>query len=199
MKKTHLLLLVLVLSLPAALADITLQSNQNAYNLGNKIQATASILHDNDFEGLFKLTISCGSYRLQYFLTPITLEANFRTAVAVPEVTATSSMLNNCSFIGDLMTNDNLIVEEKESNSFEVTNQLKVLPVRSKVIALPSDTISLVGVVNEAFGNNVLKASAKIIPIVDKPSHELFISPSHIIKDATTIKSNMSLIVCRKI
>lgn len=162
MKKIHLLLLVFVLSLPAALADITLQPNQNAYNLGNRISASASVLQDKDFEGLFRLAISCSSYKLGYFLTPASLEANFRTAIIIPELTATFQMLGNCSLTGDLMTNDNLILEEKESSAFGITDQLKVLPVRNRITALPSDLISLVGVVNEAFGNNILKASVKI-------------------------------------
>lgn len=163
MKKGVLFLLIFFLTIPIVLADITIKTEQNVYNLGNKIKASASVLQSNNFEGLFKLTLSCVNYKLQYFLTPISLEANFRTAVNVPELAVTSSMLGNCTLIGDLVTNDNLIVEEKESNSFSVTNQLTVLPVKSKITALPAESIQIVGVINEAFGNNVLKASTKII------------------------------------
>ena len=162
MKKGALFLLVSLLILPVSLADISIQTEQNTYNLGNKIRVSASVLQPNSFEGLFKLTLNCGTYNLQYFLTPISLEANFRSAVDVPEVVATSSMLGDCTVIGNLLTNDNLVIEEKNSNNFAVTNQLDVLPVNRRITALPGDAIQVTGVVNEAYGNNVLKASAKI-------------------------------------
>lgn len=160
--KKILLFLILLLSIPAVFADIAIQTDQHTYNLGNKIKASASVLQDRNFDGLFKLTASCGDYKLQYFLTPISLEAGFRTSVNVPELIATASMPGNCTITGDLLTNDNLIVEEKDSDSFSVTRQLNVLPVNSRIAALPGETIHLVGVVNEANGNNILKAPTKI-------------------------------------
>ena len=162
MKKYFIIFLMIFLILPTAFADISITTDQFIYNLGNKIRAAASVMQDNNFEGLFRLTLSCGNYKLQYFLTPINLEANFRTAVSVPELAATQSMLGDCVITGDLVTNDNLLVEEKVSNDFSVTDRLNVLPVRSKATSLPSETMQIAGVVNEAYGNNVLKASAKI-------------------------------------
>ncbi|MBI2650358.1 hypothetical protein HYX04_03515, partial [Candidatus Woesearchaeota archaeon] len=163
MKKGVLLFLIALLAVPSAFADITITTDQSIYNLGNRIKASASILQDNSFEGLFELTISCDNYKLQYFLTPISLEANFRTAVNVPELAATSSMLGNCKITGNLVTNDNLVIEQKNSNNFGVTSQLAVLPVKSKVTALPGDNILVSGIVNEAFGNNVLRASTRVV------------------------------------
>ncbi|MBI2658895.1 hypothetical protein HYX05_02210 [Candidatus Woesearchaeota archaeon] len=171
MKKGVLLFLVFISILPLSYADITITTDQSVYNLGNKMKASASVLQDNLFEGLFELTISCDNYKLQYFLTPISLEANFRTAVDVPELAATSSMLGNCKITGNLVTNNNLVIEQKNSNSFGVTSQLTVLPVKSKITALPGDNILISGIVNEAFGNNVLKASAKIV--LDSNSHSI--------------------------
>ena len=162
MKKV-ILFLIFILLLPLVFADITITTDQNIYNLGNKIKASASILQNKDFEGLFRLTLKCQNYQLEYFRTPISLEANFRTAVNVPELTITSSMLGICSIIGDLITNDNLLIEQRNSNNFDVTNQLKVLPVSTKITALPDDFIQIGGIVNEAFGNNVLKAAINII------------------------------------
>src|SRR3989344_2193613 len=97
MKKIGVLFLMILLILPFAFADINIKSDQHIYNLGNKIRPSASVLYDKNFEGFFKLTIVCGNYKLQYFLTPISLEANFRTAVNVPELAATDSMLGNCT------------------------------------------------------------------------------------------------------
>ena len=160
--KKGVLLFLLLLTMPIALADITITTNQNAYNLGNKIKASASISSPNNFEGLFKLEASCSTYKLEDFLTPISLEANFRTAVDIPELAATSSMLGSCIITGRLVTNDNLIVEEKKSDSFEVTRKLDILAVNSRIAASPGDLILVSGIINEAFGNNILKAAAKI-------------------------------------
>ena len=169
--KKGVLFFLFILIIPFAFADITMTTDQSIYNLGNKIKASASVLQSNNFEGLFKLTIDCGAYKLQYFLTPISLEANFRTAVNVPELAATASMLGNCIITGDLATNDNLLIEKKNSINFGVANQLIVLPVKSKITAFPSDKILISGVLNEAFGNNVLKASTKIS--LDNYSHTI--------------------------
>jgi len=162
MKKVCITFLMIFLILPMAFADISITTDQFIYNLGNKIKASASVMQGNNFEGLFRLTLSCGNYKLQYFLTPISLEANFRTAVSVPELAATQSMLGECTIAGDLVTNDNLVVEEKVSNEFTVTDRLNVLPVRSEARALPGESIQIAGIINEAYGNNVLKASTKI-------------------------------------
>lgn len=182
MKKSALLFFVFFLTIPIVFADITITTDQSVYNLGNKIKASASILQSNNFEGLFKLTISCDSYELEYFLTPISLEANFRTAVTVPDLVATSSMLGDCVLMGNLLTNNNQIVEEKSSNSFTVTNQLTVLPVNTKITSLPGEIIEVIGVVNEAFGNNVLKAEIEIV--LDDNTYEV---------DAVDGKFNLTL------
>ena len=162
---------IFLLILPVAFADIAITNDQSIYNLGNKIKASASVLSPNNFDGLFKIAISCSTYELEYFLTPISLEANFRTAVSVPELAATSSMLGSCILTGRLATNDNLIAEEKNSNKFAITRQLTVLPVNSKITASPGDSILLSGIVNEAFGNNILKAATKIT--LDNYSHTI--------------------------
>ena len=160
--KKILYFLIVLMAIPITFADISMKTDQPIYNLGDKVSASASVLSSSNFEGLFKLTISCGNYNLPYFITPVNLEANFRTAITVPELAATSAMMGNCTLIGGLTTNDNSVVEEKESMGPEVTDQLNILPIQGKITSLPADTVLAAGVVNEAYGNNVLKASVKI-------------------------------------
>lgn len=162
MKKEYLLFLLVFLIIPFVYADITITTDQQIYNIGNKIKASASILREDDFEGLFKLVLSCRDYKLSYFLTPVSLESNFRTAISVPDLNVIYSMQGNCTITGDLLTNDNVIIEKKDSDSFSVTNQLSVLPVNSKIESLPGEAIQLIGIINQASGNNVLKALIKI-------------------------------------
>lgn len=160
--KKLLIFLMIFLTIPTVLADITIITDQQVYNLGNKIKASASLMLGSDFEGLFSLIMTCGNYNLPYFLTPVSLEANSRTAINVPELTTKAQMLENCTILGQLVTNENLPVEQGFSNSFSVTSQLVILPVNSKVTALPGGVLHLVGVINEAYGNNVLRALTKV-------------------------------------
>ena len=162
MKKFHPLFLILLLLIPVAMAEITIQTDQNVYNLRDNIKVSASVLESGNFEGLFKLTLVCTNYRLQYITKPITLESNSRTAVSVDELPVTSSMLGNCTVTGTLTTTEGTIIEEQDSNYFGVTSLLTVLPVNAKITALPGDTIPVAAVVNEAYGNNVIKAPTKI-------------------------------------
>ena len=162
MKKVLIFFLMCLWLMPYVFADITLKTDQDVYNIGNKIRVSASILQNNNFEGLFRLTISCDNYKLEYFLTPVELESHFRTAVNAPELSATSSLLGNCIIIGRLATNNNLIVEEYNSNRFSITDKLSVLPVRENIIALPLESIQINGIINDAFGMNVLTALTKI-------------------------------------
>jgi len=161
--KKILLFLIFLLVMPVAFADIAITTDQSIYNLGNRIRASASVLQDGDFEGLFKLRISCGGYELQYFTTPLQLEKDFRTAIDVPELTVSHEMIGKCVIAGSMETNSNQLIEERQSSNFEATDKLKVLPVNSAVTALPGETIIVAGVVNEAFGNNVPKASVSIL------------------------------------
>ncbi|MBI1935383.1 hypothetical protein HYS31_03000 [Candidatus Woesearchaeota archaeon] len=161
--KRLLLFFVALLVVPAAFSDVSTKTGQQVYNIGNKISASASVLYDSNFDGLLKLTLSCDSYKLPYFVTPMSLEAGLRTAVDVPDITATALMLGNCIIVSDLTTNDNIVVDSKESDTFTVTNQLTVLPVKAKINTMPGETVLIAGVVNEAFGNNVLNADAKIM------------------------------------
>ncbi len=186
--KRVLLFLIFFMIVPATMADISLTTEQSVYNLGNKVKASASILQSNDVEGLFSLTLACGNYRLQYFLTPISLESGFRTAVDVPDLPVTQSMLGDCKLITYLTTNDDILIEEKTSETFTLTDQLNVLPVRNHVTSFPADIIQIVGVVNEASGMNVLSASAKIV--LDNNSYSV---------DATDGKFNLTLQLPRNI
>ena len=162
MKKVFLLFLLALALIPAAFADIALTTDQTSYNLGNKIKASATVEQSSEFEGFFRMTLSCGAYKMQYFMTPVTLEANFATALNVPELPATASMMGDCAITGELATNDNSIVEQKKSALFKVIDQLSIANFKDKITALPGENIDVTGFVKESFGNYELKASAKI-------------------------------------
>jgi len=163
MKWPTTLIFLFLLSIPFSYADIVITTDQNAYNLGNKIRISASVLNENDLEGLFRTTIKCGEYNLQYFLTPISLQKGYRTALNVPDLGVTNSMIGQCMINAELMTNENSIIESQATDAFSITDQLSILPVNEKMTVLPGDRIIVTGIVNEAFGNNVLSADTSMI------------------------------------
>ncbi len=156
--KRVVIFLVFLLIVPIISAEITITTNQLIYNLGNSLIVDVSVIEDNNFDGLFKLTLLCENYKLPYFLTPVSIESSFRTAISAPDLVITQLMLGNCIIIGSLETYSGLVLEEQKSNSFFITNQLIMLPIQNKITLLPSETLQISGVLNEAFGNNVIKA-----------------------------------------
>src|SRR3989344_6842471 len=162
-KSVLLLLIIAVLFvLPFTYAEISIEADQGSYNLGSKISVSASVLQNAKFEGFFKLSLACENYNLDFFLMPVSLEAGFRTDVNSPSITAKDQMKGNCRIVGKLF-NDESALEEKSSEVFEVTDELLILPVNSKITELPGKTVEITGVLNQKFGNNVEKGSVEIL------------------------------------
>src|SRR3989338_2926131 len=160
MKKVIILILLLAM-LPSVFAEITVKTSQPVYNIGNSIGSSVSVARESSFEGLFKMSIDCGSYKLDYFLTPLKLESNFVTAVNIPELTASKAMVGKCNLLGSILS-EGQFIEQSKLNDFIITNQLTILPIQGRVTALPADSVQIAGIINAAFGNNVLKATAAI-------------------------------------
>lgn len=160
---TILISFILLALFPSlATAELSIKTDQSIYNIGNSLKTFASVSYHENFEGLFGLTMQCKYTKLSYFLTPISLESNFMTAVNVPDLSASASMLGGCTILGELMTDKKLVIDRKESDSFNVTNSLMLIPLKNNMTALPGDTIRVLGVVEEAFGNSALKSSVNL-------------------------------------
>ncbi len=144
------LLLILLSSISFALIDIS--TTQNTYNLGNKIKVQASILKEENFDGILSLTLNCKNKNTQFFLTPISLQSNFRTSVQIPGFSADDSMLGNCSIRGVLLKNDEAI-EGYYSNSFTISNKLIIEPFTQEIETTPGDIITIDGEILYASGN----------------------------------------------
>jgi hypothetical protein len=163
MKKWLLfIVLFLLVNLHIINAEIDLETDEKTYNLGNKIRVSASALLNYDFDGLLELSLNCDDYNFQYFLTPISLESDFRSAIIVPEIKAASSMLGNCKITSSLTSNKGLLIEKVDSEGFFVTHKLNVIPSISIIEALPSESITISGFVNEATGKSVMNGTVKI-------------------------------------
>lgn len=126
MKKT--ILIVFFLILPIAFAEVSVKQDLNNYNLGDKISVSASAIEDDDLDGFFKATLECTNYLMQYFVTPISLEKNFRTVIDVPALTVIKDMLGTCKIKAAInsLKGVNESTDEKYTDEFKVKNELNV-------------------------------------------------------------------------
>ncbi|MBL7054306.1 hypothetical protein ISS05_00945 [Candidatus Woesearchaeota archaeon] len=123
--KKGTLIIIFFLILPVIAAEISIKQNNGNYNLGDKISVSASVIEDEDVTGFFKVSLECTNYAMQYFVTPISLEKNFRTNINVPDLTATKDMLGSCSIEADLEGNDGT-VDVEHTLGFRVKKELNV-------------------------------------------------------------------------
>ncbi len=195
MKKAFFVFFLGLLLIPFAVAEIKLHTDQPVYNIGNRIKAYGSVSHVDSFEGLFKLYIECGQYSLEYFRTPLPLESGFTTALTIPEIPAADNMLGSCNLKGELVTNENDIIQQGISEKFEITGTLKIFPINPEITSFPGEKIQMTAVVNEASGHNLIKGFGTIS--LDNESFEANIhdgSLKHYIQLSPTIESGNHVI-----
>ncbi|MBI2134613.1 hypothetical protein HYU09_01355 [Candidatus Woesearchaeota archaeon] len=130
MKKTKrlaFLYFLLIALIPGAFAEISITlPNKETYNLGEKIIPDISIKEEQDHDGFFKLHLVCDNYNLQYYTTPINLEANVRTQVQVPELALSSPMIGTCTIKAGLDSNDGTNTDSASSTDFQVSSLIDI-------------------------------------------------------------------------
>jgi len=123
--KKRAFIIIFFLLLPAVFAGIDVQQNEDKYNLGDKISVSASVIEDVGVDGFFKAKIECTGYAMQYFVTPISLEKDFRTSVNIPDLTATKDMLGSCK-VQAIIEESEGAVDSGYTDDFEVENNLDI-------------------------------------------------------------------------
>jgi len=123
--KKRAFIMVFFLLLPAVFATIDVQQGEDNYNIGDKISVSVSVIEDVDVDGFFKAKIECTGYTMQYFVTPISLEKNFRTSVNIPDLTATKDMIGSCK-IKAIVEEAEGAVDSAYTDEFEVENILDI-------------------------------------------------------------------------
>ena len=160
--KAFVLNSLLLLLLPFAMAEITIQvPEKETYNLGDKIAASVSLLESQSYDGFLKVAINCEGYVLQYYTTPLSLEATFRTQVQVPELTLFTSMKGLCSINAEFEDINGDKISKASSESFFVTDELNI-STSSIIRSLPYEKITLKGTVGKMDGENLKEGSLKI-------------------------------------
>jgi len=133
--------LLFLLLIPLSFAEISLDlSDQEVYNLGDKISPVISIKEDQDYNGFFNLRLICDDYDLQYYTSPLSIEENVRTQVTVPELTLFESMKGDCRIKAGFVEGDGTKVDSTSSNDFLVTDEINIAT-DENIIAKPGEEI----------------------------------------------------------
>jgi len=127
-KRLLFLYFLLIALIPSAFAEISITlPDKETYNLGEKITPEISIKEELSYDGFFKLHLICDNYNLQYYTTPINLEANVRTQVQVPELTLSSPMIGTCIIKAGLDRNDGTNIDSVSSTNVLVSDLIGII------------------------------------------------------------------------
>ncbi|MBI3051223.1 hypothetical protein HYY74_02090 [Candidatus Woesearchaeota archaeon] len=154
MKKACLaILLSMVLAAAIASGGISIDSiNKKQLNLGDKLAVSYNLTSEKDVEALFKLSLKCTSFDLDYYTIPVMVKAGSNKSVVAAPLTINSQMMGQCSVNAVLQATDKTSIEELESDKFDVTNNIIVkLAVPSGKAYYPGERVTIAGEVTESF------------------------------------------------
>ena len=148
--------------MPFVLGDINvIIPEKHTYNLGEKIEASVSIIENEDYNGFLKVVIECEDYDLQYYTIPLSLEADYRTGMQIPGLTLFASMVGMCNLRVDFEDTRGDRISKTESNAFLVTSDLNIFT--EKVInSLPDEIVILEGTVKKINNESLDSGNVKI-------------------------------------
>ncbi len=124
MKKRLLLIVTffLLAVLPAnALINIT--DMEKYYAIGDEISASVKIVSDMDVQALLTAKLLCEEYEVTYFIHPLDLKEDKKTAIEIPPLKTSDRMIGTCVvdfYINSLIGAE---IEKKWTDSFEVTKE----------------------------------------------------------------------------
>ena len=151
MKKRSLLLLFL-LFIPIVSADIQLfESSRDVYNLNDEYELDTSI--SGNIEGFLKSTLYCNDYTLDYFIIPI--DISNKETINVPDLKFNYLMLGECYVRISLFDTSWGLIEKKDSNNFEVSDNLIINVNLNNNNFLSGEKVRVYGDVKDMIGEDV--------------------------------------------
>ena len=135
---------------PLALGEITVEISQESLNFGDQIEVSASAVSGVSMSGFMRFTARCGSFSLPYYLTPVDLQAGFRSQLNAPALKALPSMEGQCAIEVDLLDEESEIVEDALSASFSVSDGLRIIILTENLSTLPGTSKKIEGIVRGA-------------------------------------------------
>ena len=153
--KKGALLLIFLLTIPIAYATITIDGPQKQlFNLGDEITISGYVSRDTSFNGFFKLSLLCGSNRIEMPLTSLSLLAGerklFPNDFSIPKIIA-NNVEGDCSIEASLLSGSQ-VLETSSSLIFNVTKSLQGKFKLDKTTIQSGDSLTLSGEVLKSDG-----------------------------------------------
>lgn len=157
--KKRAFIMIFFLLLPAVFAEIDLKQGETNYNIGDKISVSVSVIEDADVDGFFKAQIECTGYAMQYFVTPISLEKDFRTSVTIPDLTAAKDMIGSCKIKAVVEAAEGA-VDSAYTDEFDVKSELDISCEGAE--AIPGKETEVSCIVKKLSGEIVSSGTARL-------------------------------------
>ncbi len=199
-KRFLVLQFLVLLIIPIAFAEISITlPEKDVYNLGDKIIPTISIKENKDYDGFFSLHIICGDYELQYYTTPLSLEADTRTQLTIPELHLFKPMTGSCKLRSNFEESDGDKIDSVQSDDFSVTDKINI-EIDGQLEAKPGEDVLISGEIKK-HSNEILPKGEVVITFGDKEDKIDIVSGNfehtiHLSNDAKT-RSTPILIVAK--
>ena len=149
MKHISFIISFLLLS-SLALADISVDTDKQFYNLGDFIEVEYNVSTDADLSGLTKLSLVCSDYDIEFYTLPTSLFAGDRQTVSVPGLRIASDMYGRCYIDADVSSFDNTVNFDAFSDIFNVTDNLSVTIDLDKEFFDPGEDVFVSGFVGKS-------------------------------------------------
>ena len=119
-----LLALFLVLPLVAAAEVDLVERPGEIYRLGSSLTGSVEVEGDEDATAVLSASLVCDDVSLDFYASLFTLSPGSREDVTLPELPVTSKMVGSCRLEFTLRDLEDVVLDETESASFEVTDVL---------------------------------------------------------------------------
>lgn len=142
MKLDRLVALAMIFLVAAMQASAVLEAAplEASYNLGEKISA-GFLAYGQPFEGIFKATLTCGSYSLNYYTTPIAFEET--SDIPVPSLALSKYAVGECKIKAALISADNSVKDSTETAGFQVQDTFPVIVTANITTIKPNDEVQV--------------------------------------------------------
>jgi hypothetical protein len=153
MFRKQFLVLFLALLLSLSVHAITVSDIPTKANLGDLVSIDVTVEQPEDMQALLSVILQCPNVNLPFYTNFIELSANQSKTSTVPGITFISIMEGQCSFLGQLKRLDNSVIEERATNSMEVTSTLPFTASFEEKTYDPGENIKITGDFSVTYDN----------------------------------------------
>lgn len=167
----------ILMLLPLAAAEITLNSPNNVYSLGDEIAVKLSIAEEQAVDGLISVTLKCGSYDVPFFVNSITISPDEAKDIDIEPLKLAKT--GECVISAELKKYNDTI-DSASTAGFEISGKINISSQINKKYLSPGEKIEIIGTAEKANGvafNGVGTASfddkSSTLKIKERFSYEL--------------------------